>query len=252
MIKLIISGVTGAMGKQVMNLAFASPYFEVVAGIGHGSESMPFPVFERFDDLKAFSCDCIIDFSNPVLTEDLLTFAVSKSLPVVLCTTGLDHQLQLKVEESVQHIPIFQSGNMSVGINLLKQLLETAAQVLGKDADIEIIEKHHHRKIDAPSGTALMLANAVNKGLEKDRTLQLGRDARGAKDRSIINIHAVRGGNIIGEHDVIFAIDDEIIEISHTAYSRTVFAKGALDAATFLVSQPPGHYNMDDLLKSRQ
>lgn len=252
MIKLIICGATGAMGKQVASLALASPEFEVVAGIGHGSETLPFPVFEHFDELKAFSCDCIIDFSNPVLTDALLTFAVSQSLPVVLCTTGLDDSLQKKVEDSVQHIPVFQSGNMSVGINLLRQLLETAAQVLGKEADIEIIERHHNRKLDAPSGTALMLANAVNDGLDNALEIRLGRDARGAKDRSLINIHSVRGGNIIGEHEVIFAIGDEIIELSHTAYSRTVFAKGALDAATFLLNQPPGLFNMDDLLKSRQ
>lgn len=251
MIKLFIIGITGAMGGHVAKLASENTNFQVVGGLGHGICDNDFPVYEAFDHVNTESFDCIIDFSNAALTESLLAFAANRKCPLVLCTTGLSPQTQQHVLNHSRNLPVFQSGNMSLGINLVRHLLESAAQVLGYDADIEIIEKHHNRKLDAPSGTAIMLAESVNSGLDKERDLQLGREVRGAKDRSIINVHSVRGGNIIGEHEVIFAIDDEIISISHTAYSRKVFAKGALDAAAFLVNQPPGLYTMDDLLKRK-
>lgn len=248
MIRLFICGVTGAMGKNVIELAESNERFKVVGGLGHHTVNpYDFPVFDSFENVN-LSFDVIIDFSNAAIVPSLIEFAIQKNTPVVICTTGLSKDTEIQIIGASQSIPVFKSGNMSLGINLLTKLIQQAASVLGDQFDVEIMEKHHNRKLDAPSGTALMLADAVNKGFPEERTIQLGRDAVGKKDRSIINIHAIRGGTIVGEHEVMFAGEDEIITFSHGAYSRRVFAKGALDAAHFVSGKSPGLYNMDDLM----
>lgn len=248
MIRLFICGITGAMGKNLVELAASGEQVKVVGGIGHPSSNhYDFPVYDSFEDID-LSFDTIIDFSNAAIVPSLIEFAIQKKKPVVICTTGLSIETETLIIDASHTIPVFKSGNMSLGINLLTKLIQQAASVLGDQFDVEIMEKHHNRKLDAPSGTALMLADALNKGFSEKRSIQLGRDAVGKKDRSIVNIHAIRGGTIVGEHEVMFAGEDEIVTFSHGAYSRRVFAKGALDAAHFIADKPPGLYNMDDLL----
>ncbi|GAB6106246.1 4-hydroxy-tetrahydrodipicolinate reductase [Fusibacter bizertensis] len=248
MIRLFICGITGAMGKNVISQSKLFSEFEIVGGFGHGKiESENFDVFTNFDAIN-FPIDCIIDFSTASIVDDLLNFAQTHKIPIVLCTTGLSEATLNHIDVAAQSIPIFKSGNMSLGINLLMNLVKQAASVLENGFDIEIIEKHHNRKLDAPSGTALMLAEAINDGLQNKKEIVLGREAHGSKVPSIINVHSIRGGNIVGEHEVLFAGSEELIAISHTALSRSVFANGALEAAKFLVRCEPGLYNMDDLV----
>lgn len=251
MIKLFICGVTGAMGKNVVELSKQNDKFEIVGGFGqHPDENLTFPVYDHFDDVSE-TIDVIIDFSNATVVNQLIDFSVIKNCPVVICTTGLSEETEAKIMAASQSIALFKSGNMSLGINLLTKLIEQAASVLDGQFDVEIIEKHHNRKLDAPSGTALMLAHSVNNGLDSEMQIELGRATVGKKDRGTLNIHSVRGGTIVGEHEVIFAGDDEIITFSHGAYSRRVFAKGALDAANFLIGKSAGLYDMNDLLAER-
>ena len=248
MIRLFICGITGAMGKNVILQSKSDAAFEIVGGLGHGKvENENIDIFTDFEAID-LPIDCIIDFSTARLIDDLLNFAQDKKIPVVLCTTGLSEATLNHVDVASQSIPIFKSGNMSLGINLIMNLVKQAASVLENGFDIEIIEKHHNRKLDAPSGTALMLANAVNDGLKGKKNVMLGREAHGSKEASTINVHAIRGGNIVGEHEVLFAGSEELITLSHTALSRSVFANGALEAAKFLVHCEPGLYNMDDLV----
>lgn len=246
--RLFICGITGAMGKNVVALAKQSCKFEVVGGLGqHSVDSCDFPVYDHFDQVDV-AFDVIVDFSTASIVPSLIAYAVDHNTPVVICTTGLTSETEEQIIMASHKIPIFKSGNMSLGINLLMKLIKQAASVLNDQFDVEIIEKHHNRKLDAPSGTALMLANAVNNGLSDERTIKLGREAIGKKERETINIHAIRGGTIVGEHEVLFAGEDETLTFSHGAYSRRVFAKGALDAAHFLIGKSNGLFNMDDLL----
>ncbi|HAS74434.1 MAG TPA: 4-hydroxy-tetrahydrodipicolinate reductase [Clostridiales bacterium UBA8960] len=248
MIKLFVCGVTGAMGKNIVELARQSGKFEIVGGLGqHPEEGLNYPVFEHFDDVSV-PIDVIIDFSNASVVDELIKFSVAHRCRTVICTTGLSKETELNIQSASRSVALFKSGNMSLGINLITKLIEQAASVLDEQYDVEIIEKHHNRKLDAPSGTALMLADAVNNGVTLQKSVELGRKAIGKKERSTLNIHSVRGGTIVGEHEVMFAGDDEIITISHGAYSRRVFAKGALDAAAFLIGKPAGLYDMNDLL----
>jgi dihydrodipicolinate reductase len=253
MIRLFICGITGAMGKNVVAQAKAFPEIEIVGGLGHiesEGENNQFKISSNFDSVD-LPIDCIIDFSTASIIDDLLHFAQYHKIPVVLCTTGLADKTLDHIETAKLEIPIFKSGNMSLAINLLMRLVKQAASVLENDFDVEIIEKHHNRKLDAPSGTAIMLANAVNEGLQDPKKIELGRSVHGSKDQSIINVHSIRGGNIVGEHEVLFAGAEELVTLSHSALSRSVFAKGALDAAKFLVGCTPGLYNMDDLVAQK-
>jgi 4-hydroxy-tetrahydrodipicolinate reductase len=247
--KIILAGANGAMGRHVASLIETSDAHEVVAGIDH-SENLhhPFPYFKEIGDFKG-EADCIIDFSHYTVVPSLVAYAVLKKLPIVICTTGLTQETEAAIQDATRTTPVFQSGNMSLGVNLLLALVKTSAKMLEKQFDIEIIEKHHHRKIDAPSGTAKMIANAINEVLEEPKTYVYGREGNQSKrQENEMTLHAVRGGTIVGEHEVIFAGIDEVIEIKHTAQSRTVFAKGAITAAEYLVKQPPGHYDMDHLI----
>ena len=207
------------------------------------------PVFQNPDDVNV-EFDSIIDFSHHSATPGLLDFAIKRNVPIVICTTGHTEEETALIKAASEKIPVFFSRNMSVGINLLIELAKTAAKVLGQDYDIEIIEKHHNKKLDAPSGTALMIADAVSDTVDFDAEYVYERQSkREARGKNEIGISAVRGGTIVGEHDIMFCGADEIITISHSAASREVFARGALRAAEYLVGKKPGFYDMSSMIR---
>ena len=245
-------GCNGKMGQVISGLIAADPDMELVAGIdarddGHN----PYPVFTDIYKCDV-AADAIIDFSAAVAVDKLLDYCVEKKLPCVLCTTGLSEAQLAKVDEAAKKVAILKSANMSLGINLMLKLLKEAAGVLANAGfDMEIVEKHHNLKVDAPSGTALALADSINEAMEDRYHYTYDRSARHEKrDPKEIGISAVRGGSIVGEHDVIFAGQDEVVTISHTAYSRAIFGKGALEAAKFLAGRPAGLYNMADVIEA--
>ena len=209
-----------------------------------------YPVFEKIAQCDV-DVDVVIDFSNAGAVDELLDYCVEKSLPVVLCTTGLSDEQLKKVDECSEKIAVLKSANMSMGINLLLKLLKDAAKVLAPAGyDIELVEKHHNQKLDAPSGTALALADSINEAMGNEYEYVYDRSqVRKKRDAKEIGISAVRAGTIVGEHEVIFAGTDEVIEFKHTAYSRSVFAKGAVEAGKFLAGQPAGMYDMGDVIQ---
>ena len=250
MIRVIMHGCNGKMGQTISGLIAADDDVELVAGIdarddGHN----PYPVFTDIEkcDVEA---DCLIDFSAAVAVDKMLDYCVEKKLPCVLCTTGLSDAQLAKVQEASGKVAILKSANMSLGINLLLKMLKEATGVLAPAGfDIEIVEKHHNLKVDAPSGTALALADSINEELNKEYEYVFDRSGRREKrPKKEIGISAVRGGTIVGDHDVIFAGADEVITFSHTAYSKAVFGKGAVQAAKFLAGKPAGMYNMADVI----
>lgn len=249
MLKIILSGCGGSMGRTVASCAAENGDCEIIAGIDVKSDDgVSFPVFHSPEevDIKA---DALIDFSNPSLLSSLLEFGIEKKVPLVLCTTGYSREQIQKIKNASARVPVFFSGNMSLGVNLLIELSKKAAKVLGDSFDIEIIEKHHNRKIDAPSGTALMIADGISSVLDKDMHYVYDRHSqRKPRETTEIGIHSVRGGTIVGEHDVIFAGPHEVITLSHSAQSRDIFALGALHAAKFIARQANGLYSMSDLL----
>ena len=250
MTRIIMHGCNGNMGQVITELLKEDVDAHIVAGIDmNGSKSNTYPVFNSIEECD-IEADVIIDFTIAKATEKLLADATNKKLPVVLCTTGLSKEQINLVHEASKEIAILKSANMSLGINTLLKLLQTAAQVLtAADFDIEIIEKHHNQKIDAPSGTALALADAMNEVLNNEYTYKYDRTTQGVKrDKKEIGISAVRGGTIVGDHEVIFAGVDEVIEFKHTAYSKAIFAKGAISAAKFLAGKEPGMYDMSDVI----
>ncbi len=250
MLKIIINGCGGRMGAVLGDLITRSKGAQVVGGIDVVSASRPYPLFSSLKECTV-EADVLIDFSSPAGLIAQLETAVERTLPIVAATTGLDDNDLKQLEAASQFIPIFRSANMSVGINLVQQLLHTAAKVLEEGFDVEIIEKHHNQKKDAPSGTALMLADSINVSRNTPLHYTYGREGKEAKrSENELGIHAVRGGTIVGQHEVIFAGDDEIITISHQAFSRQVFAVGALKAAFFIVGKQPGTYAMSDLISS--
>lgn len=250
MVKIIMHGCNGKMGQVISGLIAADAQTEMVAGIdarddGHN----PYPVFTDINNCDV-EADCLIDFSAAAAVDKMLDYCVAKQLPCVLCTTGLSEEQLKKVEEASKKIAILKSANMSLGINLLLKMLKEAAGVLAPAGfDIEIVEKHHNLKVDAPSGTALALADSINEELNNEYEYVYDRSARREK-RPVkeIGISAVRGGTIVGDHDVIFAGADEVITFSHTAYSKAVFGKGAVQAAKFLAGRTAGMYNMADVI----
>lgn len=244
MTRIIISGCNGRMGRTVAERIAARDDCIAVAGIDINTSPLGFPVFASAADCTV-DADVIIDFSNPSALPALLELAVSHKIPAVIATTGISDEGKALIEEASKSIPVFFSANMSLGVNLLVELARKAADVLGGDFDIEIVEKHHNQKLDAPSGTALMIADAIADGKHYVYDRHSVRRKRG---RDEIGIHSVRGGNIVGEHDVIFAGTDEVITLSHSAASRGVFAAGAVNAAIFLAGKQPGIYNMGDLI----
>ena len=250
MINILLIGCNGYMGRVVTTLAKNDPMITIVAGIDIDSQKLDsHPVFVRPSDFSG-DADVIVDFSNPSAIDGLLAFGLSKKIPLILCATGYSPEQIANIENVSKQIPVFRSGNMSVGINLLVELIKRACAVLGEDFDVEIIERHHRRKVDAPSGTALMLADAATSALPYDTEYVFERESvRKPRCKSEIGISAVRGGTIVGVHDIVFAGQDEVVELRHTASSHDVFAVGALKAAKFIVKKTPGMYNMKDVLE---
>lgn len=240
MTKLMIHGYLGAMGQIVGLLA---DQMEIVPFDVLSQEET---VYRSFDQVPDF--DVIIDFSHYSIVDSLIDFAQKRNKPLVICTTNLSDETKRKIEEASKSIPIFQSGNMSLGINVMLTLVKQASAVL-KDFDVEIIEKHHNQKIDAPSGTAKMIVSAVEGVSEKEKVY--GRQGDTGKRKNEIGIHAIRGGSIVGEHSILFAGQDEVLEIKHQAASKKIFAKGAIEAAKFLLQQEAGFYNMEELVKEQ-
>lgn len=250
MIRVIMHGCNGKMGQVISGLIAEDDQVELVAGVdaiddGHN----PYPVFKSIGECDV-EADCIIDFSIAAAVDKLLDYCVEKKVPCVLCTTGLSQEQLAKVEEASKSVAILKSANMSLGINLLMKLLKEASAVLATAGfDMEIVEKHHKLKVDAPSGTALALADSINEEFDNEYEYVYDRSSRREKrPAKEIGISAVRGGTIVGEHDVIFAGADEVVTFSHTAYSKVVFGKGAVQAAKFLAGKTSGMYNMSHVI----
>lgn len=248
MIRAVISGCCGKMGRVVADVINAREGIKVIAGIDVTVKECGFTVYNKPMELPEVP-DVIIDFSHPSALGDLLEYALTNGTALVLASTGYDKEQIAKIESASHSVPIFFTANMSLGINLLSELAKKAAAVLGGQFDIEIVEKHHNQKIDAPSGTALMLANAINDVSDDKYNYVYDRHSvRKKRDGNEIGIHAVRGGTIVGEHEIIFAGRDEVITLSHSAYSKEVFAVGAVNAAVFMVGKAAGLYSMADLI----
>lgn len=248
MTRIILSGCNGKMGQTITTCVAERDDCTIVAGFDINTSSNLYPVFADPADCTV-EADVIIDFSHPAMLDGVLRFAKEKSLPIVIATTGLSEAQLADIQQAAQTTAVFSSANMSLGISLLAELAKKAASVLGTSFDVEIIEKHHNLKIDAPSGTALMLANAVSEGLPYEPTYVYDRHAvRQKRTQQEIGFSSIRGGTIVGEHDVLFAGRDECITLSHTATSKSVFATGAINAARFLVGKPAGYYTMKNLV----
>lgn len=253
MTRIIMHGCNGKMGQVISSLVTEDEGVKIVAGIdarddGHN----PYPVFTDIKECD-IEADCLIDFSVASAVDKMLDYCVAKKLPCVLCTTGLSEQQLQKVKEASGQIPVLRSANMSLGINLLLKLLKDAAGVLAPAGfDIEVVEKHHNLKLDAPSGTALALADSINEEFGNEYEYVYDRSSRREKrPKKEIGISAVRGGTIVGEHDVLFAGSDEVITFSHSAYSKAVFGKGAVQAAKFLAGKTPGMYDMSNVIDAQ-
>jgi len=250
MLRIVVSGCNGFMGKAVASIVAEEKGVGVIAGFDIDDRQLDsYPVYKKPDDYTG-DADVVVDFSSPSALDALLKFAVERGIPLVLCATGYSPEQIAQIEKVAERVPVFRSGNMSLGINLLLDLIKRACAVLGESYDVEIVERHHRRKLDAPSGTALMLANAVSSVLPFEVEYVYERESRREPRASReIGISAVRGGTIVGEHEVIFAGAHEVIELKHSAASREVFAAGAVKAARFMVSVGrPGLYNMGDVL----
>lgn len=249
MTKIILSGCLGRMGSAITEIVNNTQDAEIVCGIDVASGERSYPVYNDYAAID-INADVIIDFSHPANFENILNFAKAKSLPIIMCTTGLTDEQKAQLKATSEEIPVFFSANMSLGINLLIRLAKMATKVLEKDFDIEIVEKHHNKKLDAPSGTALAIADAIAGEMCNDAKYVYERQSvRKQREKSEIGIHAIRGGTIVGDHDVLFAGPDEVITLSHAAASREVFAQGAVKAAIFMTGKPKGFYCMDDLFE---
>ncbi len=252
MLKIIISGCNGRMGQMLTKICNDNEDIQIVAGFDvKDNASAEYPIFANPEDFTG-SADVLVDFSVPAALDPLLTFCVSKNIPAVLCATGYVQEQLEKIASASYHIPVFRSANMSLGINLIADLVKKVAETLGSDFDIEIVEKHHNMKVDAPSGTAIMLAEAIASALPYEPEYVYDRNSNyGPRGKKELGISSVRGGTIPGEHEVIFAGNQEVIEIKHTAYSREIFAVGAVRAARFMANiKAPGLYSMSDILNA--
>lgn len=249
MIRIILCGANGKMGRVIQSVVAAREDCEITAGVDLNTESSDFPVYSSFDEIKE-AADVIIDFSNPALLNSLLDYSIKKTMPVVIATTGYDENQKKQIEDAAKKTPVFFTYNMSMGINLLANLAKKAVSILGNEFDIEIVEKHHNQKIDAPSGTALMLADAICEEIDKPMKYEYDRHSKREKrTKNEIGLHAIRGGTIVGEHDIIFAGRDEIITLSHSARSKEVFAVGAVNAAVFMADKEAGIYTMKEMIE---
>ncbi len=250
MVKIIMHGCNGHMGQVISELVEKDADVEIVAGIDiadNGKNS--YPVFTNMEDCHV-EADAIIDFSSAKAVDALLDYSAKREIPVVVCTTGLSEEQLAHLEETSQKVAVLKSANMSLGINTLLKIVQSAAKVLAEAGfDMEIVERHHKLKLDAPSGTALALADSLNEAMDNRYHYVYDRSQRREqRDDMEIGISAVRGGTIVGDHEVIFAGPDEVIEFKHTAYSKAVFGKGAVEAAKFLAGKPAGRYDMSDVI----
>ncbi len=253
MVKVILHGCNGKMGQVINGICAEDSSIEIVAGVDvYDGIDNPYPVFKHITDCQT-PADVIVDFSNAKAVDALLDYSMQKRIPVVLCTTGLSEIQLAKVQKTSEQIAILKSANMSLGINTLLDLLKKAVHVLAPAGfDMEIVEKHHNQKLDAPSGTALALADSMNDVLEQSYEYKYDRSKqRQKRAKNEIGIASVRGGNIVGEHEVIFAGTDEVITFKHTAHSKAVFAKGAVEAAKFLAGKEAGMYDMADVIAAK-
>lgn len=253
MTRIIMVGCGGKMGQVISGIVEADEDAQIVAGVDIAKAECGYPVYPSIAEVKE-EADAIIDFSHPSLLDGILAYAVEKQVPAVLCTTGYSNEDIEKINQAAEKVALLRSANMSLGINTMMKVLETVTKTLADAGfDIEIVEKHHNQKLDAPSGTALMLADAVSEALPYDAEYVYDRHERRMKrPQNEIGIHSVRGGTIVGEHEVLFAGRDELIEIRHVALSREVFAVGAVDAAAFLGTQKqPGMYDMSDVIAAK-
>ena len=250
MVKIIMHGCNGHMGQVISGIVEKDPDAEIVAGIDIADQGKnSYPVFTDIDACQV-EADAIIDFSSAKATDKLLEYSAARQIPVVLCSTGLNQEQLAKVEETSRKVAVLKSANMSLGINTLLKLVQDAAKVLAAAGfDMEIVEKHHRLKLDAPSGTALALSDSINEAMDNQYHYVYDRSQKREKrDDKEIGISAVRGGTIVGEHEIIFAGQDEVIEFKHTAYSKAIFGKGAVEAAKFLAGKPAGRYDMSDVI----
>ena len=250
MIKILMHGCNGRMGQMISGLVRDEEEMMIAAGVDtYQGVSNEYPVFGSIDACDD-DVDVVIDFSNAAAADAVMEYCAKRQIPLVFCTTGLSEEQLHKLEDTAKQTAVLKSANMSLGINLLLKLLKDAAKVLAPAGyDIEIVEKHHNQKLDAPSGTALALADSINEAMDGSYVYTYDRSqVRRKREKKEIGISAVRGGTIVGEHEVLFAGLDEVIELKHTAYSRSVFGKGAVEAARFLAGKPAGMYDMSDVI----
>jgi 4-hydroxy-tetrahydrodipicolinate reductase len=247
---MILHGCNGRMGKMIADIVKEDSGIEITQGVDINTAAADFPVVDSIDKVSADDADVVVDFGNASAVDGVIGWCVSNKIPLVECTTGLTDETVDLIKQSSGTVAMFKSANMSLGINIISKILkENAAKLTEAGFDVEIVEKHHRTKLDAPSGTALALADAVNDGLDKKKDYVFDRSARRmVRPDTEIGISAVRGGTIVGDHDVIFAGKDEVITFSHSAYSRAVFAKGAVEAAKFVAAKGPGMYDMSDVI----
>lgn len=248
MVKILLNGCLGKMGQAVEACVNEREGVMITCGVDIAEGDKAYPVYNCFVDVQE-KPDVIIDFSNPLVLDDMLTFALDNQTPVIICTTGFSDAQVQKIKDTANKIPVFYSGNMSLGINVLIALSKMAAKVLYNSFDIEVVEKHHNLKIDAPSGTALMIADAINEEIGDAQYVYDRHAYRKKRVHNEIGIHSIRGGTIVGEHEVIFAGHDEVVSLKHQAQSKGVFAAGAVNAAVYMKDKPSGLYDMSDVLK---
>lgn len=249
MTKILLCGANGRMGKAITRLVSETENAEIICGVDLNTEcSAGFPVYPDFQSVTE-APDVIIDFSNPANFDSLMNFAENKNIPVVVATTGLSKEQRERLKSASERIAVFFSANMSLGVNLICELSKKATAFLGDSFDIEIVERHHNQKLDAPSGTALAIADSINEELDgAGRYVYDRHSVRKKREKNEIGIHAIRGGTIVGEHTVIFAGENEVIELHHSATSREVFASGAVKAAMYMAGKPAGFYDMKNLI----
>ena len=254
MTNIILSGCSGRMGEAISKMLDGHSEAKIVAGIDVNTDAPAktygFPVYQNIADFPG-KADVIVDFSHHTAIRPLLDFAKANKLPIVVCTTGHTEEERALMRDAANEIAVFASGNMSIGINLMLELCRMAAKVLGEGFDVEIVEKHHNKKLDAPSGTAIMIADAISEEREDTQYVYDRHSTRGERAPSEIGIHSVRGGTIVGEHEAIFAGTNEIITISHSAASREIFAAGAVRAAIYMKGKSSGRYDMSDVIRGK-
>lgn len=249
MINILLCGCNGKMGQMISRTVENYNDLKISCGVDKNTkENFQYPVYCDIENCK-IDFDVILDFSRPDSLDKLLPYALKNKKPIVLCTTGYTNEQIEQINKASNQIPVFRSANMSIGINVLNNVLKKISSLLYEDFDIEIVEKHHNQKVDSPSGTALLLGDTIKNSINDNLEYKFGREGSSKRDKKEIGVHSIRGGSIVGEHEIIFAGKDEIIELKHTALSREVFAIGALKACKFMNNKNAGLYSMDDVIK---